>query len=221
MDEIEGSTRRIADKNYMNINELKNWHKLKKNEILKRLSEFKAKKSDREIFEELCFCIMTANASAKMGLKSIAAIKKDILTANEEELRNLLKGNHRFYNMRAKYIAHTRQFLKTACNLKMKNLLDSFKTPLELRRYFAETKDIKGIGYKEASHFLRNIGYNDYAILDKHILNCLREMNVINDKDKNYCEIENKMKKFSKKIGICMDELDLTLWSYKTGEILK
>lgn len=164
---------------------------------------------------------MTANASAKMGLKSINAIKKNILTAGEDKLTKLLKGNHRFYNTRARYITHTRDYLKKTCNLKMKNLLGSFKTPLELRRYFAETKDIKGIGYKEASHFLRNIGYPDYAILDKHILSCLREMKVITENDKNYCEIEDKMKKFSKEIGICMDELDLALWSYKTGEILK
>jgi len=205
----------------MNICELKKWHGLKKEKIRERLAEFKARKSDKEIFEELCFCIMTANASAKMGLKSISAIKKNILTANESELIKLLKGSHRFYNTRAGYIAHTREYLKKECGLKMRKLLNSFETPSELRRYFAETKDIKGIGYKEASHFLRNIGYSDYAILDKHVLGILRELKVINEKDKDYCEIENKMKKFSKKIGICMDELDLTLWSYKTGEILK
>jgi N-glycosylase/DNA lyase len=101
-------------------------------------------------------------------------------------------------------------------------------SPLERRKFFAETKDIKGIGYKEASHFLRNIGYSDYAILDKRILNALREMKVIKEIPKHlteqkYCEIEKKMKKFSKKIGINMDDMDLAMWSCetKTGEILK
>ncbi len=207
----------------MNIRQLKNWHRLKKSEINNRLLEFKKPKSDKEIFEELCFCILTANASARMGLKSIAAIKDKILTASETEIKNQLKGNHRFYNARARYIVHTRNYLKKICGLKMKKLLDSTK---DIRKYFAETKDIKGIGYKEASHFLRNIGYSDYAILDKHILNSLREMKVIKEipkqlTEQKYCEIEKKMKKFSKKIGINMDELDLTLWSYKTGEILK
>ncbi|MFA5780329.1 MAG: N-glycosylase/DNA lyase [Elusimicrobiota bacterium] len=205
----------------MNIRQLKKWHRLKKSEINNRLLEFKSPKSDKEIFEELCFCILTANASAKMGLKSIAAIKAKILTADETGIKNLLKGNHRFYNVRARYIVHTRNYLKNICGLKMKKLLNSVKSPQGLRKFFAETKDIKGIGYKEASHFLRNIGYSDYAILDKHILNALREMKVINASDRNYLEIENKMKKFSKKVGIGMDELDLTLWSYKTGEILK
>ncbi|HAX62232.1 MAG TPA: N-glycosylase [Elusimicrobia bacterium] len=205
----------------MNIRQLKKWHNAKKSEIKKRLLEFKKSKSDKEIFEELCFCILTANASAKMGLKSIAAIKNKILTADETGIKNLLKGNHRFYNARARYIVHTRKYLKKICGLKMKKLFGSFKSALEKRKFFAATKDIKGIGYKEASHFLRNIGYSGFAILDKHILNCLNELKVITDKDKNYLEIERKMKKFSGKIKINMDELDLTLWSYKTGEILK
>ncbi|MBI5573321.1 MAG: N-glycosylase/DNA lyase [Elusimicrobia bacterium] len=205
----------------MNIGQLKKWHRLKKSEINERLLEFKKPKSYKEIFEELCFCILTANASARMGLKSIAAIKNKILTASETEIKNLLKGNHRFYNARARYIIHTRNYLKNICGLNLKKLLDSIKSPQDLRKFFAETKDIKGIGYKEASHFLRNIGYSGYAILDKHILDCLKELKVIAGKDKNYLEIEQKMKKFSKKIKINMDELDLTLWSYKTGEILK
>lgn len=205
----------------MNIRQLKKWHRLKKQEIKSRLCEFKKPKTGREIFEELCFCIMTANASARMGLKSIAAIKSRILTASETELRNLLKGNHRFYNVRAKYIVHTRNFLKKAYSLKMEKLLGSFSSSSGKRDFFAKTKDIKGIGYKEASHFLRNVGCCGYAILDKHILNCLKELKVITDKDRNYIEIENKMKKFSRKIGINMDELDLAMWSYKTGEILK
>ena len=205
----------------MDARELKKWHKIKRAEIKKRLAEFKTEKTDREIFEELCFCIMTANASARMGLRSISAIKNRLLMAGERELAGLLKGSHRFYNTRARYIVHTREFLKKNYGLKMKKLLASFDSPAGLRKFFAETKDIKGIGYKEASHFLRNIGYNDYAILDKHILNCLREMKVISEDEKNYCGIEAKMKKFSKKVGICMDELDLALWSYKTGEILK
>ncbi|MDD5686601.1 MAG: N-glycosylase/DNA lyase [Elusimicrobia bacterium] len=205
----------------MNVKQLKYWHVFKKQEIKKRLSEFKSPKSNKEIFEELCFCILTANASAKMGLRSIAAIKSKILTGNEKEIQKLLHKNHRFYNTRASYIIHTREYLKRNYNLNMRKLLDSFNTSYDRRQFFAETKDIKGIGYKEASHFLRNIGYSGYAILDKHILNCLRDLKVINNKDRDYVEIEKKLKNYSKKIRINIDELDLAMWSYETGEILK
>ena len=39
--------------------------------------------------------------------------------------------------------------------------------------------NIKGLGYKEASHFLRNIGFDDYAIIDSHILDLLERYNLI------------------------------------------
>ena len=87
-------------------------------------------------------------------------------------------------------------------------------------------ENFKGIGYKEASHFLRNIGFKGYGILDKHIINCLFELGVIKEaippkNKRDYLEIEEKMKKFSEKIRIDFDELDLVLWSFKTGKVLK
>ena len=94
----------------------------------------------------------------------------------------------------------------------------------ERREFFVQ--NVKGIGYKEASHFLRNIGFKGYAILDKHIINSLHEFGVLstNEKPKNnkeYLEIEQKFIDFSKDAGIDMDELDLLLWSRKNGRILK
>ena len=97
--------------------------------------------------------------------------------------------------------------------------------PQERRDFFAKNRSIKGLGYKEASHFLRNIGFSGYAILDKHILNSLREMGVINKRMEpttaaGYLAIEKKLE-IRREIGINMDHLDLLLWSRKTGEILK
>ena len=94
------------------------------------------------------------------------------------------------------------------------------------RDFFATNKDIKGIGYKESSHFLRNIGYRGYVILDKHILQTMHELNIINcpkppvNRDK-YLETENKLIQFSNNHNFNIDELDLLIWSEKTGEILK
>ncbi len=82
------------------------------------------------------------------------------------------------------------------------------------------------MGYKEASHFLRNIGFEGYAILDIHVVRLLHELGVLPEAKrpanrKQYVFMEEKMREFSKDIKIPMDELDLALWSYRTGEILK
>ena len=197
--------------------------------IRSRLSDFKGvltRGDDLRIFEELAFCIFTAGTSAKMGLRAVESVKGILMYASKDELSKRLKTVHRFPNSRAMYIYHTRQWLKTEFNFRLKDLIDCLKNPLERRDFFAMTKEIKGIGYKEASHFLRNIGCRGYAILDKHILRTLYELNIIDSprppaSRTTYLAIEKKLKKFAKQIEVDFDELDLLLWSEKTGEILK
>lgn len=214
----------------MSIEKLLASYEKKKLEIKERIEDFKKvweRQDNKEIFKELCYCILTANASARMGLRSMSALDDIIFTAGEKEISERLKGRHRFYNTRAIYIYQTRNNLMEKYNLDLISLIKSFgDDKLELRKFFAETKLIKGIGYKEASHFLRNIGIMGYAILDKHILNTMCQFNILCEKPKvlkcqKYVEIEIKLKNFSKTIGIDFDELDLLLWSEKTGEILK
>ena len=79
---------------------------------------------------------------------------------------------------------------------------------------------------KAASHFLRNIGFVDYAILDKHILNIMRECGLISEdfsllNEKNYIKIEEILRKIALKHKITLSTLDLILWYYKTGKIIK
>ena len=112
------------------------------------------------------------------------------------------------------------------CGMRLRKLLDSFEHPEARRDFLALNKSVKGVGYKEASHFLRNVGFPGYAILDKHILNSLREMGVISERIRptgraGYLAIERRLRQFADDIGIDMDHLDLLLWSRKTGEILK
>ena len=181
---------------------------------------------DYRLFEELAFCIFTANTSAEMGAKAVDAVRNVLINGTADDMTRRLEGIYRFNNIRPAHIIHTRAYLKNSLNFQLKNKIKSFKNKQELRDFFALNKDVKGLGYKEASHFLRNIGFKGYAILDKHIINSLHEFGILktNNKPKNakeYLEIEQKFIDFSKEIGIDMDELDLLLWSRKNGRILK
>ncbi|MCK9418455.1 MAG: N-glycosylase/DNA lyase [Nitrospirae bacterium] len=211
------------------IDELRRDYRAKKPLIVKRLAEFRKvyEKGDRAIFEELCYCILTAGSSAKMGMRTVEALKDLLRSGSEKELRRRAQAHSvRFWRLRPSYIVHTREYLDEACGRKIKQLVGSFDCRDARRDFFAKNKGVKGIGYKEASHFLRNIGFPGYAILDKHILNSLRELGVISTRMRpttraGYLAIEKKLEKFAKEIGIDMDHLDLLLWSRKTGEILK
>lgn len=88
-------------------------------------------------------------------------------------------------------------------------------------------KNVKGMGYKEASHFLRNIGFaDDLAILDRHILKNLKIFGIIEEipkslSKKKYLEIEEKMRNLANEVNIPLSHLDLLFWSKETGEIFK
>jgi N-glycosylase/DNA lyase len=211
------------------IAELRKDYRSKRRAIERRLREFRAVpgRGDAAVFEELCFCILTAGSSARMGLRTVEALRDILMTGTQEELQRRA-GEHRvrFWRLRPAYIHCTRQYLRDACGMRLRDLLDSFDDRIARRDFLATNKAIKGLGFKEASHFLRNIGYRGYAILDKHIVNSLREMGVIDKRLKpttrtGYLAIERRLERFSREIGIDMDHLDLLLWSRKTGEILK
>jgi N-glycosylase/DNA lyase len=219
----------LKSKQQLTIEMVRETHQERQTAIRARLAEFAAvwqTNDDELLLQELVFCIFTANASARMGLRSVAAVKKHLLTATQEELSGILNGVHRFPNARAAYITTTREFLQTDCGLRLKEKLDSFSDSFERRDWLAQTRQIKGLGYKESSHFLRNIGYRGYAILDKHILNSMAELGFITDPKPppnriKYLATEVVLKQFAEHLEIDFDELDLVLWSIKTGEILK
>ena len=211
-----------------NPDDLRFLHRLKKDEIRNRLKEFEKKfqEDDPSIFSELCFCILTANSSAMSGFRGIESLGGILLQGTRNALEARLKGRHRFWRTRASYIFHTREYLRETCGLRLKERIASFSDRQQLRDSFAIDPGIKGIGYKEASHFLRNIGFKGYAILDRHILGCLARLGVVDWSGKgltpvHYRRIESELKDFALSVGIDMNELDLLLWWSRTGMILK
>jgi len=214
--------------NNASLASLLTYYQEKQSAIQARLHEFlllRTTASNELLFEELVFCLFTAGASARMGLNSVERVRKILPSGTLEQLSSSLTGTHRYPNARAKYIVEARSFLQQDCDFHLRQKLDSFGDNAELRRDYL-VANIKGIGYKESSHYLRNIGYRGYAILDKHILNCLFEMGVVASPNppttkKKYIATEELMRNFAEEIRIDFDELDLLLWSSKTGEILK
>lgn len=213
----------------LTIEKIKAAYAGRREDIRARIADFEEvweSGTDERLWEEMVFCFFTGGCSAKMGLRSVEAVRPLLLTGTHEELMNALVGRHRYPRARAGYIVASRDFLQEHCNLELRKKLESFTDPLERRDWLVKEKGIKGLGYKEASHFLRNIGLKGYAILDKHILRSLAELKIIDDpKPPNtrlkYLTIEQKLKNLSKLTKIDFDELDLVLWSMKTGEILK
>lgn len=217
------------EKEPLTIEKIKAAHAERRAEIRSKLAEFEniwKTETDERLWEEMVFCFFTGGCSAKMGLRSIEAVRPLLQTGTHDELMNALVGRHRYPRARSGYIVASRDFLQEHCGLKLREKLENFENDLARRDWLVREKRIKGLGYKEASHFLRNIGLKGYAILDKHILRSLAELGIIDDpKPPNtrtkYLTVEEKLKKLAETLRIDFDELDLVLWSMKTGEILK
>ena len=187
--------------------------------VNQRIKEFKEPKSPEKIFSELCFCILTANFNAERCVRIQEAIGNGFLSMKKKELAKKLKEmGHRFPNKRAEYIVEARGTFS-----ELMDVLHSEKNGPEIREYLV--KNIKGLGYKEASHFLRNIGFDDLAILDFHILDLLEKYGIIKKprtlSRRKYLEIERKLKDIAEDLNISLAELDLYLWYMETGKVLK
>ncbi len=172
-----------------------------------------------EIFKELCFCILTANYSAEGGIRIQNVIGDGFLTLPEDELADKLRRlGHRFPKTRAHYIVLARKFSHN-----LKEILAKFPDGKSARDWLV--KNVKGLGMKEASHFLRNIGYNDVAIIDFHIVDLLVKEGLIERPKtltkKRYLEIERILERIAKQLGLGLGELDLHLWYLETGKVLK
>lgn len=191
------------------------YYKIKKNEIKSRLKDFE---NSKDYFYEMCFCILTPQSSAKAAWSSILKLKEVDFKNKEVNPEKYIEGV-RFHINKSKYLLE----LKDKYDFILNNL-NNIKDSMELREFLV--KNVKGYGYKESGHFLRNIGHKNLAILDRHILKNLLKNNVIDEipsslTPKKYFEIENKFLEFSSKINIPMDHLDLLFWSKETGEIFK
>lgn len=142
--------------------------------------------TEQEIVHELLLCILGSGVryevavsyamkitSCKcLNLKNKNMIEEDISSILNNEVENYWGGKsykrYRYPNARASYIS------SCYCNItkefdSFKNFLNNNYSPSELRRIIV--RNCPGIGPKQASHFLKNVGYsNELAILDRHII---------------------------------------------------
>lgn len=228
MSSNSSSPQMTVEKEQNAIPALKKLYSERKEAIQKRLAEFRQvmQWKDDEVFAELCFCLLTPQSSAKVCWEAVIALKQRtlILKGLPAELEPYLRSV-RFSESKAKYIVEARDMFSKDGNLQLKSQISRFYNPFELREWLVE--NVKGLGYKEASHFLRNIGLGEgFAILDRHILRNLNQLGVITEipttiTKKRYLEIEEKLRRFAAEIDIPMADLDLLFWSKETGWIFK
>ena len=206
---------------YKYVDDLKAEFDLRRGAIRRRLREFSAVKPE-EYFYELVYCLLTPQSSAVNAAKAVDVLRRKDVLSNDIPAGPLLhqKGFYiRFHHTKGRHIAEAKVRFPDILAQLMNGA-----SPFQMREWLVN--NVKGLGLKEASHLLRNIGHRNLAILDRHILRNLKKHGVLRTlpkslTSKQYLRIEQRFLRFAEQVGISMDELDLLFWSRETGEILK
>ena len=207
---------------YKDLQSLLSSHRLKRAAIRKRLAQFKSIPTEK-YFYELVYCFMTPQSSAVNSFKAQQVLETHDFQHEEINPEPLLHQKEyyiRFHKTKARLL------------LEMKSQYDNILASVTNGNSAFEKREwlvvnVKGLGYKEATHFLRNVGRNDgLAILDRHILRNLKRHGVIRSLPtsltrKKYLNVELRFQKFAQELGVAVDELDLVFWSNEAGQILK
>ncbi len=206
---------------YRNVEDLKQEFAEKSPAIRTRLEEFRRVPRE-DYFSELVYCLLTPQSSARNAGAAVDALRAAQCFDRPARTAEILRRTDqyiRFHNTKAARISEAwKRFPAVA-----ERLATTDPAPA-LREWLIN--NVSGLGWKEASHFLRNIGYRNLAILDRHVLKNLKAHGVLHAIPKSltpqrYRSIEKRFSRFATDVGITMDELDLLFWSRETGTIRK
>jgi len=193
--------------------------------VLERAEEFLLNnKAGEEIwFRELILCLLTANSSFISAYKALNNLySHDIKLLNTEQISKILRDSgYRFYNLKSRYISEAIEKYYGRIKKLVQPIADV--NQFEAREFLVN--NVKGLGYKEASHFLRNLGYFDLAIIDRHILRYVNtNLNVgvkkVDTKNK-YLLVEGLLRAIASALNIQVGLLDLFIFFKQTQTLVK
>jgi len=194
--------------------------------------------SEQDIWEELCFCILSGNVSYELAKSVIEVTRKngilnytwmkDESTSEKVLFQELNSPNFKPVKINGelrkyRYPKKRSHQIKNAAiriyeTFSLKNFL-KFNDSIPARNFLFN--EIPGLGIKEASHFLRNIGYSDsLAIIDIHVFRFLQEQGLIDFSNikylttSKYLLAEKILRNLSEYHSLNLAILDLAIWHY-------
>ncbi len=190
--------------------------------VLERVEEFKLNNlADEDVwFRELVLCVLTANSSFVSAYKVLGYVMDEFYRGSMNFEAVLRDHGYRLYDVKAKYLKGLVKYRG-----KIKKWIKPIADANQRRARELLADEIYGIGMKEASHFLRNVGYFNLAIIDKHVSRFVLNSGLVSPfkslTKRKYLEIENKLIELAKKYGMPVGVLDLFIWHLETGTVLK
>lgn len=190
--------------------------------IAERLQQFQ-QVPETEYLMELCFCLLTPQSKAEHAQKVMARLMELGFPETELDPTPILRDPAhyiRFHNQKGERLRRV-----AARRQQITDQLASSE-PTQAKREWL-VKNVNGLGWKEASHLLRNIGHLDLAIIDRHILKhmlgcgAIAKIPATIGTRRTYLQLEQAFFQLAESFGLQPQELDLLFWSLEEGSVRK
>jgi N-glycosylase/DNA lyase len=169
-----------------------------------------SRKTDKDVFYDICFCLCAPQTKWRLNIevqKKLREIDFYQKGCDQQELEEIVKSV-RFFRVKAVHLLEAREdFPHILANVR------SNKTSQAKRDWMVDS--IRGCGMKVASHFLRNLGNEDLAIIDTHIINFMDMGKPTSRTDYEF--FESEFRKIAEANKLSIMELDMYLWKVRSN----
>lgn len=188
--------------------------------------------TETELRFELVSCVLGSQVRAESANAAAERLQLARLLSNERwasddsvferEVRDVLAGrgggqyalSYRFPALRARQLTELRARLRSR---PLRSYVCRAAEVGDIRRMLV--RDLPGIGPKQASMFLRNVGVSfDIAVLDVHVLRFLRLIDVLPSEEVHvaalgpYERVEDLVRGYASSVGRTVGHLDWAIW---------
>jgi N-glycosylase/DNA lyase len=178
----------------------------------------------KDVWRHLLFCILSSQVKTSSAVRATHRVLSEVPFFDEkiatsdvyDRAKNILGREHvryRFPDHRSRNIAHS-WFAFAQMEHDLYNYLESFNNEAAAREWI--TQLFPGLGLKQASMFLRDIGYSfRLCIVDTHILwycSCLGHPSERPITRKKYVEVEDFVLRQSDNLGVSPNVFDTVVW---------
>lgn len=168
-------------------------------------------KEEEDAFYELCFCICSpqtsfeTNSELNKDLREVGFFRNFV---HKDRLEEFIYKT-RFYHRKADFLIDAKNHWR-----EIWYHMEHLESDWERREYLVN--QVRGLGYKTASHFLRNVrGCEHFAILDTHVCKFLRVS--VPHSPVMYKVLESNFQQIAEKAALTPLELDMLIFSQYTG----
>jgi thermostable 8-oxoguanine DNA glycosylase len=185
--------------------------------------QFIAEPDQKQIEKNLITCILSSNWAYERAVNAadnfiniFGSTFEFSESPDEQKIELLLRSpavRHRFPKSKAIQIRSSLESM-LGIGTSFSKYMNQFSTEHDAREYVSST--FAGMGYKQSSMFLRDIGIaQNLAVIDLHIIWYLtnaENIEVGTLSKKRYLFLEDYLRSMSQKIGISMIALDRLIW---------